>query len=280
MTGNARVIRVRWVTLLVLGSLLTACSDRGRDNVPVGEGTSAARSSAGSPASGAPSATASPSATSTAPSTVFTPDASLVPKTSKDGRRLADSVVLAPDDWGRGYVAQTPAVSTPGMWAVLDQDCRWEREKLPRGVLASTSRYSRLPARKDKGAVRVTAVATVHGSVLSADAQVTTTLEEVLRCPEQVPRAEERITGLMSLGTRFGAGEQEYADDSVVEAGTYVAGGGAEQPYRWMVARLGTVVVAASVTGGAGHTELDLHRLGSEALAQMLTRVEQRLKEK
>jgi hypothetical protein len=84
----------------------------------------------------------------------------------------------------------------------------------------------------------------------------------------------------MSLGTPFGAREQEYADDSVLEAGTYVGSGGAAQPYRWMVARLGTVVVAASVTGGDGHSEQELTALGSRALATMLTRVEQRLKEK
>ncbi|MFI7504774.1 hypothetical protein ACIBVL_41150 [Streptomyces sp. NPDC049687] len=211
---------------------------------------------------------------------MFTPDASLVPRTSKDGLLLADSVVLAPDDWGRGFVARSPAESTPGTWAVLDENCRWDRERLPRGVLASTSRYSRLPAGGGKGAVRVTAVATVHASALGADEQLSTTLEEVLRCPQQQPRSEERITGLMSLGTPFGARAQEYADDSVLEAGEYVENGGAAQPYRWMLARLGTVVVAVSVTGAKGNTAQELEQLGSQALAQMLTRVEQRLKGK
>jgi hypothetical protein len=211
---------------------------------------------------------------------VFTPDASLVPRTSEEGRRLAESVVLLPDDWGRGYVAQTPAESTPATWAVLDESCRWQRERLPRGVLASTSRYSRLPAGQGKGAVKVTAVTTVHASVLGADEQLSTTLEEVLRCPEQRPRSDELITGLGSLGTPFGAREQEYADDSVLEAGQFVENGGAAQPYRWMLARLGTVVVAVSVTAGTGYTEQEVNELGSKALAQMLTRVEQRLKGK
>ncbi len=126
----------------------------------------------------------------------------------------------------------------------------------------------------------MTAVATVHASVLGADEQLSTTLEEVLRCPEQRPRSNERITGLMSLGTAFGARDQEYADDSVLEAGKSVQDGGAAQQYLWMVARLGTVVVAVSVTGGAGHTQEELQQLGGKALAQMLTRVEQRLKGK
>ncbi|WP_371667168.1 hypothetical protein OG985_05890 [Streptomyces sp. NBC_00289] len=211
---------------------------------------------------------------------MFTADASLVPRTSKDGRRLAESVVLEPDDWGRGYVARTPAESTPGTWAVLMESCRWQRERLPRGVLASTSRYGRLPAGEGKGAVKVTAVATVHASVLGADEQLSTTLEEVLRCPDQQPRSDEHITGLASLGTPFGAREQEYADDSVLEAGQFVEGGGAAQPYRWMLARLGTVVVAVSVTSGTGYTGQEVNEIGSKALAQMLTRIEQRLKGK
>ncbi|MGJ5832054.1 hypothetical protein [Streptomyces ossamyceticus] len=126
----------------------------------------------------------------------------------------------------------------------------------------------------------MTAAATVHASVLGADEQLSTTLGEVLRCPERRPRSNERITGLMSLGTPFGAREQEYADDSVLEAGQFTEDGAAAQQYFWMVARLDTVVGAVSVTGGVGHTQEELQQLGGKAMAQMLTRVEQRLKGK
>lgn len=281
MTDNAHGIRGSWVTLLVAGTLLAGCSDQGTDDGPSRQsGPTSASASPSASASASPGAGAPPSGGSSAASSVFTPDASLVPRTSNDGRRLAESVALSPDDWGRGFVARRPAESTPGTWAVLNENCSWQREKLPSGVLASTSRYSRLPAGSGKGAVTVTAVSTVHASVLGADEQLSTTLEEVLRCPEQRPRSGERITGLMSLGTPFGAREQEYADDSVLEAGEYVENDGVAQPYRWMVARLGTVVVSVSVTGGAGNTAQELEQLGSKALAQMLTRIEQRLKEK
>jgi hypothetical protein len=281
VAGNAQGMRGSWVTLLVAGSLLAGgCSDQGTAHGPSRQSGSPAASAPGASAGAASGAGATPSDGTSAASSVFTPDASLVPRTPQDGRGLAESVVLTPGDWGRGYVAQEPAESTPGTWAVLDESCRWEREKLPRAVLASTSRYSRLPAGGGKGAVKVTAVATVHASVLGADEQLSATLEEVLRCPEQQPRSDERITGLMSLGTPFGARDQEYADDSLLEAGQYVENGGAAQPYRWMLARLGTVVVAVSVTGGTGYTEVEINQMGSKALAQMLTRVEQRLKGK
>ncbi|MFI5685299.1 hypothetical protein [Streptomyces sp. NPDC051636] len=259
------------MTLVVAGSLLAGCSAQGANGGPRRTGSSAHTAS--------PGAAVSPSGGSTA-TPVFTPDAGLVPRTSRDGQRLVDSVVFAPGDWGRGFVAQDPAESTPGTWAVLDDSCRWAREKAPRGVLAGLSRYSLLPAGGGKGAVKVTAAATAHSSVLGADEQLSTTLEEVLRCPEQQPRADERITGLNSLGTPFGTREQDYADDSVLEAGQYVEKGGAAQPYEWMVARLGKVVVAVSVTGGKGHTEHELQQLGATALGRMLGRVQQRLKEK
>ncbi|TVZ92879.1 hypothetical protein [Streptomyces sp. BK340] len=272
MKSNTWCVRGTWVALAVAGSLLAGCSAQGAD------GGSSRRT--GSPAhTAAPEATAPPSGGSS-PTPAFRPDADLVPRTSKDGQDLVDSVVFAPGDWGRGFVAQDPAESTPGTWAVLDGNCHWERPKLPRGVLAGLSRYSRLPAGGGKGAVKVTASATVHSSVLGADEQLSTTLEEPLRCPEQQPRADERITGLNSLGTPFGAREQDYADDSVLEAGQYVGKGGNAQPYLWMVARLGTVVVAVSVTGGKGHTQEELQGLGSTALGQMLVRVRQRLKGK
>jgi hypothetical protein len=211
---------------------------------------------------------------------VFTPGTSRVPRTAAQGRELADAVALAPQDWGRGFTGRSPARSTPGTWAVLDTGCRWQRRTPPHTVLASTSRYGLLPGGTGKGTVKVTAVATVHTTALDADDQLSTTLEEVLRCPEQEPRSGERITGLMSLGTPFGAREQEYADDSVLEAGEYVGEGGEPRPYRWMLARLGTVVVAASVTGAQGYTQQELDSFGAEALARMLQRVEQRLKEK
>ncbi|MEU1511518.1 hypothetical protein ABZ490_05070 [Streptomyces sp. NPDC005811] len=270
MRGNARGVRGTGVTLLVAGSLLAGCSAQGMDG-------GSARKSASPSADAGTGATAG-ATTAPSGSALFTADPALVPKTAKDGAALADAVVLAPADWGRGFVAQQPAASTPGTWAVLDAGCRWEREKLPSGVLASSSRYSRLPAGGGKGAVKVTAAATVHASVLGADEQLSTTLEEVLRCPDQQPRGNERITGLNSLGTPFGTREQGYADDSVMETGQYAENGGAAQPYSWMVARLGTVVVAVSVTGAKGNTAQELNQVGAVALAKMLERIQLHLK--
>ncbi len=259
--------------LLVTGVLVGGCSAPGGDGGEAGDRTA---SGSGRP----PSAAGAPSPVSTTPSPVFAPDPSLVPATASGGRSLVDAVVFTPADWGRGFTARNPAESTPGTWAVLDGDCRWQRERLPAGVLAGLSRYSVRRDAGGAGSVTVTAVATVHASVTSADGQLVTTLEEVLRCPEQRPRDGELISGLTSTGTPFGAREQNYADDSVLEVGLYAERGGAAQPYRWMLARLGTVVVAVSVTGSKNHPQAELDQLGGNALARMLERVRQRLEAK
>ncbi|MCX4760254.1 hypothetical protein OG562_04515 [Streptomyces sp. NBC_01275] len=288
MRGNTGGVRGSWATaVLVAGSLLTGCAGGGSGAAAKGTDGASPRRTGSPTISASPEATAttpggsnSASASASVPGAPAAPDPALVPKTAKDGRELVDSVVLAPGDWGRGFVAQNPAAGKQGTWAVLDDSCRWQREKLPRGVLASASRYSRLPGGAGRSAVKVTAAVTAHASVLGADDQLSTTLEEVLRCPDQQPRTDERITGLMSVGTPFGAREQQYADDSVYELGSSVEQGGAAESYRWMVARLGTVVAAVSVTGGEGHTPAELDKVGADALAQMLTRVQQRLKGK
>ncbi|OII65673.1 hypothetical protein BJP40_16245 [Streptomyces sp. CC53] len=246
-TGRTRAVR-RAAYLLAAGALAAGCSadpirNTGGDAGAGGRPPSA--SATPSPASPPPSAGASPGQPS------FTPDPDRIPRTRADALRLARAVAFLPRDWGDGFVAQDPAESDPDTWAVLDETCRWTREPLPGDVLAAVSRYSELPLGEGRGAVRVTAVVTVHTTVASADDRLSTTLEEVMRCPEQEIRPGERITDLNSLGRPAGT-SQDYADDSVFEAGTYVLQSGGTtltHPYQWTVDRLGPVTIAVSVRG-------------------------------
>ncbi|WP_307627326.1 hypothetical protein [Streptomyces turgidiscabies] len=208
--------------------------------------------------------------------TPFQADPAQVPRTKQQAEKLATTVALQPAAWGADFRAQQPAASTPGTVAVLDEQCRWERRTLPKGVLASRSLYSKIPSSGAKGEVRVTAAVTVHATVLDADDQLSTTLEEPLRCREQQVRTDERISGLMSVGTPYGQGGNTYADDQVVEMGKYLTGN-SEQTYRWEVARLGTVIVTASVKGARGYSDDELTRYASQALNTMLDRVKSEL---
>lgn len=239
-----------------------------------GAGKEAAEPSAKSSRSPAPSASASGRAAGGAqPSaTPFEAAADLVPRTKSQGSALAEAVVFRPKDWGRGFKAQQLARSAPGTIAVLDEQCRWERRALPKGVLASLSLYSELPGAGSRGTVKVTAAVTVHATELGADDQLATTLEEVLRCPEQQVRADERITGLASVGTPFGLRGNTYADDSVYERGSYLSGSG-KTSYRWMVTRLGPVTVAVSLKGTHGYTDDELEQYVTRGTTNMLDRV-------
>ncbi|MGW2046995.1 hypothetical protein ACWCPF_17705 [Streptomyces sp. NPDC001858] len=236
--------------------------------------------------SGSPTASASPTSSASSDddsssgggSTALTPfeaDPAAVPRTKAQAEALAKAVALRPEGWGAGFRAQQPAESATGTVAVLDDQCRWQRRSLPRGVLASLSRYSVLPAVKGqgKGEVKVTAAVTVHATVLDADEQLATTLEEALRCPVQQVRTDEQIAGLQSIGTPYGQGGNGYADDEVLEIGSYLSADG-EQSYRWNVLRLGTVNVAVSVKGAAGYSVAELTRYMSDGVVSMLNRVE------
>ncbi|GGS16517.1 hypothetical protein GCM10010269_64540 [Streptomyces humidus] len=186
------------------------------------------------------------------------------------------AVALEPQAWGSGFRAQRPAASAPGTVAVLDAQCRWQRLPLPGSVLASSSRYSELPGTGGKGTLKVTAAVTVHTSVGTADEQLATTLEEALRCRDQQVRTDERISGLASVAVPYGQGGNTYADDSVLEIGSYLTGNSA-QTYRWHVARLGSVTVAVSVMGAKGYKDDELTRYSSHALTTMLSRIESEL---
>lgn len=199
-----------------------------------------------------------------------------MPRTKPQAEKLATVVALQPAGWGADFRAQQPAASIPGTVAVLDEQCRWERRALPKGVLASRSLYSEIPGAGGKGEIKVTAAVTVHTTVLDADDQLSTTLEEPLRCREQQVRTDERISELMSLGSPYGQGGNNYADDQVVEIGKYLTGN-SKQTYRWQVARLGTVVVTVSVKGAKGYSDDELTRYASNALNTMLGRVKSEL---
>ncbi|MFB7245563.1 hypothetical protein CW362_09080 [Streptomyces populi] len=199
-----------------------------------------------------------------------------MPGTRSRAEALAAAVALKPQGWGAGFRAQQQAASTPGTVALLDEQCRWERRALPKGVLASLSRYSEIPAAGGKGEIKVSAAVTVHTTVRNADEQLAATLEEPLRCRQQQVRTDEWISGLISNATPYGQGNNTYSDDQVVEMGKYLTGK-REQTYYWHVTRLGTVTLAVSVKGAKGYSNNELAKYASEADAAMLIRLESEL---
>ncbi|MER5192922.1 hypothetical protein ACWD3J_04445 [Streptomyces sp. NPDC002755] len=275
MHDNAVERRTVWpwrVTAAMAGAalILGGCGS-GDDGKAAEPSPSTPSGSAAGTASGASSA--SPSGGGASTLTPFVADPAQVPKTRRQAEVLAETVALRPAGWGPDFRAQQPAASTPGTVAVLDEQCRWERQPLPGSVLASLSRYSRIPATAGKGELKVSAAVTVHATVRDADERLATTLEEPLRCREQQVRTDERITELMSTATPYGQGSNNYADDQVVEMGSYLSGN-SKQVYRWYVTRLGTVTLAVSVMGGEGYSNNELNRFASNANVSMINSVQ------
>ncbi|WP_329257861.1 hypothetical protein OG223_36145 [Streptomyces sp. NBC_01478] len=256
---------------MATGLLLAGCSGA------AGGGTAAPASSKG--ASTTDSGTrSSPTPTPSATGLDFTSDPGRAPKTSAAAERLARAVAAVPVNWGPGFVKRTPYESAPGFWPVLDADCVWQREPQPATVLATLTRYSELPAESGKGPIRVAAVVTVHRTVNEADWEMSETLEEALRCPDQQLRQDERITGLTSQGSDFGTLGNLAAEDMLTEGGKYYSDElGGPYSYYWMQSRLGPVTVAAVGKGSEGRSVDEVSAALQQGAGAMISRVKSEL---
>ncbi|QHY98825.1 hypothetical protein SSPS47_27345 [Streptomyces sp. S4.7] len=264
---------------LAVGVLLTGCSGGGGTDTE----DAVDRAKAGTTASGATDAgsegkggdpTPGPSV-SGGPD--FTPDESRIPRTRGEALRLARAVAAEPGRYGPGYVKRSPYESDPGSLAVLDEDCVWQREPLPPSVLTSFTRYSELPAKGGKGPIRIAATVVVHREVDDAEWEMARTLEEALRCPEQQLSGSERITGLLSAGLPFGAGNFS-SDDAVSEHGEYHSDElGGPHYYIWGQSRLDQVTVSVVGKGSEGRTEEEIDTAVTQGTGDMLAEVESEL---
>ncbi|WP_234338455.1 hypothetical protein [Streptomyces sp. NRRL F-5727] len=280
--------------VLVGGILLTGCSGGGGGSGGPKPSTSASGTAAptatGSPTTtGSPTGSASGSASaSTVPDQAATPtaldftfDPARAPRNGADARRLARAVLAEPDSWGPGFTERKPYLSPDGYWPLLPASCRWETGAVPSTVLHSVTGYSEVPAKGAKGLLQVAATVTVHTSVDEADWEMAQTLEEALRCPDQILRDGEKVTGLFSIGTPYGVNGNFTAADSLNERGKYVrAGVKGEHFYGWSQSRVGPVTLAVSAKGSAGHTDDEISTAMIRALVTMLNRTQAELEVK
>ncbi|MFG2783017.1 hypothetical protein ACGFY7_34945 [Streptomyces prunicolor] len=256
--------------VLATGLLLVGCSGASGGGTAEPAGSKGATTDSGT----RPSPTPAPSATGLD----FTPDPGRAPKTSAEAERLARAVAAVPINWGPGFVKRTPYESDPGFWPVLDANCVWEREPLPATVLATLTRYSEVPAEDGKGPIRVAAVVTVHRTVNDADWEMSGTLEEALRCPDQQLRQGERITELASQGSDFGILGNLAAEDMLTEGGKYYSDElGGPYYYYWTQSRLGTVTVATVGKGSKGRSEDEVNAALLQGAGAMISRAKSEL---
>ncbi len=253
--------------LAVCGVLLAGCSGLSDGGHRTGPSASAAASS--------PAGQRGTNVTSER----LTVDPARVPTTPSTALGLVRDITAGPESYGPGYVKRSPYESDPADWPVLGADCVWRQESLPGDVLATFTRYSRLPAAGAQGEVRTAATVTLHHTAGQADWEMAKTLEEALRCPDQQLRATERIIGLNSMGAGYGTNGNTSADDYLIEMGTYdnPALGKGSTYYIWNQVRLGPVTIAVVVEGGKGFDQSDLLTVQARAVAGMETKVRSEL---
>ncbi|MFF3943172.1 hypothetical protein [Streptomyces phaeofaciens] len=96
-------------------------------------------------ATGSPGASPSASASTAPESEPYTLAEERAPKTRAEAVAFARGLDVRPDYFGIGYRRREPFESDPGTWAVLREDCLWQREVRDPG-----SRAVRGPVRRHR----------------------------------------------------------------------------------------------------------------------------------
>lgn len=244
-----RAVRLGCAAAAMCGVLLAGCTSDVGDE-PSGQP---------SDEKGGPAPTASPT-----PTEVVDIAHDRLPDTKAKAAALVRDVLPAPSAFGPGAVRESPYESDPRRWAVLGDDCVWQQQALPKGVLATLTRSYEIPAGDGKAALRLSAVVTAHRTPEEADWENAEVLEEMMRCPSQQLRSDELITSLRDVPASLGESGNEYADDVLNEIGSYTsAGSGGSHPYIWQQTRIGQFTLAVSAKGARGWSQADLlDRLG------------------
>ncbi|MFE2045189.1 hypothetical protein ACFXAZ_30595 [Streptomyces sp. NPDC059477] len=265
--------RPGWGALAVCGMLLAGCTDDGGGD-GAGTGTKGGNPSGGGVTVASPEAPSSPSAEPQRRET----DPELQPGTEAEAKALIGKVIAGPDLFPPEARQATPYESDPSRWAVLGRDCVWQREPLPDDVLATLTRHFEVPADDGKGLVRISATVTVHRTSEDAGWEQAGMLEESVDCGEQVLQDGERLTGLITLASKWGEGNNRFSEDSLIETGQCVSEAhGGPYPYWWSQATFGPVTAATSVCGGRGYDDRSLQPIVERALPWMLLRAQEQV---
>ncbi|MFI6645284.1 hypothetical protein [Streptomyces sp. NPDC050504] len=260
----------RGLALALLGSLLAAgCTDGGKD----GEDEKKKAGARTTPAPGKPAPTSSAPAADAQKLPDIDP--AKAPRTPAEARALIDKVMATAESFGPDVVRRTPYENDPTTWPVLGTDCAWGLAPPPATVLATRTRNFEVPAAKGKGAMKLSAVVTVHRSVRDAEWEMADSLEEGMRCPSQQLRTGENVSNLWTNAMAEGEANQLNAHDVLNEYASFTSReSGGPQPYVWMLSRGWQFTIAVSGKAAKGYTDRDLGNTLVQGNVAMLLRLE------
>ncbi|WP_254646399.1 hypothetical protein [Streptomyces sp. GbtcB6] len=217
------------------------------------------------------SLSASPSASASVADEPYTLSEEQAPKTRADAVAFVRELDVRPDYFGVGYRKREPYESDPATWAVLQDDCLWQRVALPKTVLASLTRTFELPEKAGKGAVYVSLTVTVHTDTVAARRDMARSMESALRCPEQRLNATDVVRGLYSQVEAADEGRAPISDDDLTEVGEWIVDGASEaHTFDWYKYRLGPVTVAATARHGAGRSDDEDSAVSSDLMSGVI----------
>lgn len=258
-------------SVLMCATLLVGCTGGGSGP----DGEAAGTSSPEGTGNGAAADKSTDEGTGTALLPVASPteqaDPAKQPRTAAEARALVRKAIADPEFFGAGTAPARPYESDPDTWAVLGEDCAWQRQGLPKDVLATLTRHFDVPVEGSEGPARYSTTVTVHRTALDAAWEQAGMLEEAVACRDQTLRPGERLTGLSSLATAWGENANTTSDDSLSEIGTCESDTrGGPYDYAWTQSVFGSVVVSTSVCGGQRGTTSE-----ADVLVRMLSRVQE-----
>ncbi|CCK25028.1 hypothetical protein BN159_0649 [Streptomyces davaonensis JCM 4913] len=258
-----RMTEWRPVVAMVGTLLLAGCTSGADEDSAEEKPTGPARSANG--ADGSKEASPSSSEASAAEDEPYTMLEEHAPRTRAEAIAFVQGLSTPPDHFGAGFRKAQPYESDPDEWAVLDEECVWQRQSLPSTALASLTRKFELPGGEGKGPVQVSLTITVHEDTTAARRDMAVSLEEALRCPDQQLNATERVIGLYSRADPFSEARNGVTDDDLVESGQFRHDGTKDAlPFDWFKYRLGPVTVAATDRIGAGHSKEEASAIASD----------------
>ncbi|MER5931879.1 hypothetical protein [Streptomyces sp. NPDC002054] len=270
--------------------LLTACSDGGEPTAsgtsgsPPGTGSPSSPSSPSSPGGAAQPSPAQPSAGPSGFPLVPAVDEAKQPKNAAEARALLGRIALGQGALGPDVVRSTPFESDPDRWPVLDRDCVWQTAGLPADVLATRTQYFHIPAKGNRGRVRINTTVTIHHNREESGWETARAMEEVLRCPTQRLREGEELRKLWGGVLYLGEQMNSWTEDAFSESGEYVSTTGAgpgkgeaPQHYTWSQGQFGPVTIAVAIKGAPGYTPQELQQYVVQGTSALMVQAKQQL---
>ncbi|NUU20400.1 MAG: hypothetical protein HOV68_02630 [Streptomycetaceae bacterium] len=217
-----------------------------------------------------PSASPKPSTLRPDPST----DAAK-PPLGEQARGLVRAVALTPQDWGPTYQRQEGYESEELTRYTLGADCKAFEDGTMPGAEAAMYRYAFMPTASGLEQVFAVSGATAYRDEATAKKEMQQVRDDAARCPAQTLTGGERLTSVVT-----GPMDVPGADESLAMEATWVDDKGDKNgPYVWVMARRGTVVLAALAVDLKAPDISGTEDLAHDGVTKMVERLEAELKQ-